>query len=67
MTDFIARFRSKSQMLLVALCFGAMAATSPDLREYVNEQFGFVLQYPPELMPGTARSDGSGQEFHTLK
>ena len=54
-----------SAILLVALCFGAMAATSPDLHEYVNEQFGFVLRYPPELVPGTARSDGSGQEFHT--
>jgi len=65
MTDFIARLRSKSQMLLVALCFGAMAATSPDLREYVNEQFGFIFRYPGELVPGATRSDGSGQEFHT--
>src|SRR5438132_6982339 len=54
-----------SAILLVALYFGAMAATSPDLHEYVNEQFGFVLRYPSDLVPGTTRSDGSGQEFHT--
>jgi len=52
-------------ILLVALCFGAIAATSPDLHEYVNEQFGFVLRYPSDLVAGTTRSDGSGQEFHT--
>ena len=52
-------------ILLIALCFGAIAATNPDLHEYVNEQFKFVLRYPSELVPGTTRSDGSGQEFHT--
>ena len=52
-------------ILLVALCFGATAATAPDLHEYINEQFGFVLRYPAALVPGTTRSDGSGQEFHT--
>ena len=55
----------KLSVLLLALCFGAMAATKPDLHEYVNEQFGFVLRYPGDLVPGPMRSDGSGAEFHT--
>jgi hypothetical protein len=55
----------KISVLLLALRFGAMAATRPDLQEYVNEQFGFVLRYPAELVPGPTRSDGRGAEFHT--
>lgn len=57
--------RVSSLLLLLLACLGTAAATDASLKEYVNDHYGFVLRYPPQLITGKERADGSGREFHT--
>ena len=51
--------------LIAALMLAGPARTQvPDgWGEYRNERFGFILFYPPNLIPGPAAVDGTGVAF----
>lgn len=40
------------------------APAGPGWMRYINQRFGFALEYPAEAVPGQSAADGSGAEFH---
>lgn len=52
-------------LLLHLLSSVARSAATESWTSYLNERYGFCLNYPGELVPGKMSESGAGGEFHT--